>query len=312
MARLVPVAPKRTDQLDGALDLLEEHFRNRPVPRVSGSEELSTLLDQALLRSTAPSKSEPVRIVRQFACTGGTLICRGLAAQPNITLLSEVDPFNIDHLSRQKPSFAPTDLIQLADSRIHPLDLKTKEEMFLASLSALYSALSKRGRRIVLREHSHGWFCREIDWSARKSLTEIVSDDFSVRSIVTVRHPLDSWLSLNQQGWQHFSPFTIDEYARRYGVFLDACAEDEIYRYEDFVEDPGGLMAQICDKLQLALNPSWQSLLTVIRLTGDSGRSSCTIQPRQRRAVSQTVANEAQASKAYRILCERLGYDPDP
>ena len=311
MARLIPASPRTTDILDDALDLIEDHFRGRPVPRAQSGEELSHLLGEALNRSASPPAAEPVRIVRQFACTGGTLVCRALAAQPNVTLLSEVDPFNIDHLARRKPGFAPTDLIRLADSRVRPLDNALKQAMFLAALKALYDASSRTGRRLILREHSHGRFCKGEDWSARPSVADVVAGEFPARTAVTVRHPMDSWLSLNANEWRHFEPFTLDEYATRYLAFLDDCRSAPVFKYEAFVEAPDETLTDICRRLELPMNESWQALLRVITLTGDSGRRGSVIGVRERRRPDEETLAAARKREAFQALCARLDYASD-
>lgn len=308
MARLVPTKQPGADQLDEALGLVESHFRDRPVPRTSSDEDLSALLQQAVRRVSTPTQAEPVRIVRQFACTGGTLICRGLGAQPNTRILSEVDPFNTDHLLRRKAGFTPTDLIQLADSRLHPLDDDLKGEMFLAALDKLYTAATRMGRRLVLREHSHGRFCTTSTWSQRRSVGDIVNQSYLTRTLVTVRHPLDSWLSLNANEWRHFTPFSLEEYSKRYLAFIDDCGDVPVVRYEDFVSEPDRVMREMCEQLDLNLNPSWQTLITAVSLSGDSGRSGLTIAPRERREISIETASDAKNSKTFQRLCKRLGY----
>lgn len=310
MARLIPASPRTTDVLDDALDLIEDHFRGRPVPRAQNDEELSNLLGEALNRSVTPREAEPVRVVRQFACTGGTLICRALAAQPNTAVLSEVDPFNVDHLSRRKPGFVPTDLIQLADSRFKPLDRSVKQAMFQAALKALYEAFDRTGRRLVVREHSHGQFCTHEDGAKRPAVSEIIASDFPVRTVVTVRHPMDSWLSLNANNWRHFEPFTLDEYARRYLAFLDDCGAAPTHKYESFVDAPNETLTDMCERLELPMNESWQALLPAITLSGDSGRSGAVIGARERRTADEETRVQAQKSAAYQALCARLDYSP--
>lgn len=311
MARLVPSTQPGTDKLDEALGLVESHFRDRPVPRTLADKELSELLELAVRKTTTSAHVEPIRIVRQFACTGGTLICRGLGAQPNTRILSEIDPFNTDHLLRKRAGFTPTDLIQLADSRLHPLDEALKGEMFLAALDKLYAGATRLGRRLVLREHSHGRFCTSADWTQRRSVGELVSETYITRSLVTVRHPLDSWLSLNANEWRHFSPFTLEEYSKRYLAFIDDCGDLPVFRYEDFVSEPERVMREMCEQLDLTLNPSWQTLITAVSLSGDSGRSGLTIAPRSRREVPEETVSEVKKSKTFQTLCKRLGYNAE-
>ena len=311
MSRLVKTQPRDADMLDEALDLIEDHFRGRPMPRQASDTELDALLDEALKRRVTPNRIEPVRVVRQFACTGGTLICRGLQAQPNITLLSEADPFNTAHLARKKPAFAPTDLIQLADSRLRPLQATIKADIFAASLTALHAALSKQGRRLIVREHSHGRFCTDADWTTRGSALSVIEAVLPVQPVVTVRHPIDSWASLIANDWRHFEPFTLEEYARRYMAFLDDCGAAPVFKYEDFVDKPEQVMTALCETLDLKFNDSWQALLPVITMSGDSGRAGARIEAREPRPVSAEMQKEVRDSETMAALCARLGYGLD-
>lgn len=300
------------ETLDEALDLLEGHFGEHPPRGGFGDESLPTLLEQAFQRYKQEREAEPIRLVQQFACTGGTLFCKGLQAQPNTLVLSEVDPFSLAHRERVKPAFSPTDLIALADINVQPLSEDTKREMFLASLSVLHKRLQHEGRRLVVREHSHSQFCATPDWTKRPMVREVIEESFPVKSVVFIRHPLDSWLSLVEHGWNDFSPFNIEEYARRYIAFLDCNDKAPLIKYEDFARNPNTVMELVCEHLDLVVNPDWESLLPVIKLTGDSGRKGSKIVQRPRRAISDEVRAEAEKSKNYNALCARLEYEANP
>ncbi|BDX00687.1 sulfotransferase family protein [Maricaulis maris] len=253
----------------------------------------------------------PIRTVHHFACTGGTLIARGLQSQPNALLLSEVDPLSTIQLNTQRSRFAPTDPILLARGALSPIDEDTAVEMFCASMKALHGRMHRIGRRLILRDHAHSQFCTDADWEGRPTLAAMLADWFPLRSIVTVRHPIDSYLALDRNDWRHFSPFSLEEYARRYLAFLSAYQNIAIVRYERFVSDPDETMREICRHLELAYNPDWKALISVMRLSGDSGRSGDKIAPRSRRDYSDELVVEAEASGAYQDLCLQLGYDAE-
>lgn len=279
-------------------------------PRDAPGEEDATLTDdlRAALERNSP---EPVRTVHHFACTGGTLMSRALAAQPLTLLLSEVDP--LSRLPFNAPlRFAPTDLILLAQAGPRGPDQATLEEMFLAGLQALRDGTGAQGTHLVLRDHAHSHFCVGPEVPARPTLRDLVARRFPTRGIVTVRHPLDSFLSLRVMGWVHFAPGTLEEYARRYLAFLDAYADAAVFKYESFVAAPDETTRQMAAELALAYDPDWKKALPAIRLTGDSGRSGDRIAPRPRRSVPDDIAAEAERSDRYRELCSRLDYAPDP
>jgi hypothetical protein len=270
---------------------------------------LPSLLEQcrALLTETAEAAPEPLRTVHHFACTGGTLICRCLAAMPNVRLLSEVDPLSTLEQGG-KAGFFPSDLPSLARAGSRPPGQAVQVEMFLAGLAVLAEDSRRHGLDLVLRDHAHSHFCTGPEIAERPTLREILAPAHGLRSVVTVRHPFDSWLGLLEWGWPHFSPGTVEEYARRYHAFLDRHAGLEVLRYEDFLEDAEGQLQRLCALLGLGYDPGFRALLPAIRLSGDSGRRGDRIGPRPRRRHPPEMAEAALASVWFTSLMDRLGY----
>ncbi|WP_207916078.1 sulfotransferase [Aquabacter spiritensis] len=271
-------------------------------------EALPSLFEQCrdLMREIEAQERPPVRTIHHLACTGGTLISRCIAAQPNVQVLSEVDPLSP---MRQQQSFVPSDLIALAQRGSRPPDADVLVKIFLSGLSVLYEDARGRGHDLVLRDHSHSHFSYGPALPARSSLRDIVVEAFPVRSVLTVRHPFDSFLSLKNNGWLHFSPQTLHEYAVRYHAFLDHYQGLECVRYEDFVADPAGQMQRICSVLALAYDSDFLHTFSAIKLSGDSGRKGSFIAPRARRSHRDELAQEAAASDAFGALLGRLGYE---
>jgi hypothetical protein len=125
---------------------------------------------------------------------------------------------------------------------------------------------------------------------------------------VTVRNPIDSYLSLLHNDWVHFKPATFEEYCRRYMKFLDDHSGVPVVRYEDFVADPHRLMQRMCDALDLPFNSSFMGEFSRFKFSGDSGRSSDVIEPRSRREYGGDFYVEVRASKVFQDLARRLGY----
>src|SRR3546814_2716507 len=77
--------------LDEAVDLLED-FSSGNRAGAAREQDLGSLVEQCMALCAAPQlrNTEPVRIVHHFACTGGTMLCKCIAARPNTQLLSEV------------------------------------------------------------------------------------------------------------------------------------------------------------------------------------------------------------------------------
>lgn len=304
-----------TSPAAAAPDLLakaEAYCRRAGVPATAGAHLDGVALIarcQSYLDQASVADSSVIRTVHHLACTGGTLISKAIQAQPNTQVLSEVDPFSTIPRDHQNRGFAPSDLILLARSGLFDLDPDTIGEMFYAALDVLHGNTQKRGQHLVLRDHSHSHFFTEVAPESRPSLLELLRGRKTTLSILTVRHPIDSWLSLKGNNWRHFEPYTLEEYARRYALFLDCYSDCEVIKYEDFVAAPNLAMERICSLLRLPQNDDWQKLLPAIRLTGDSGRKSNRIAPRARREISAEMIAEAAASDSYQAVCARLGYD---
>lgn len=293
-----------------AVELLDASSTKRPAQL--SRDPLPSLLDQCIeLLNTEPGMdaSGPIRTVHHLACTGGTLIAKCLAAMPNVQLLSEVHPFS-DMPSKSQTRFFPTDLTQLALTSTRGVNNKLVADIFRAGLSALHEDSRQRGLRLVLRDHSHSQFCFGPLEPESDGLREVLIGEFDLRSIVTVRHPIDSFLSLINNDWRHFNPFTLDEYARRYLTFLDVFSDCEVFRYEDFTASPEESMQRMCGILELPFNPEFAQTFFAFTLSGDSGRSGTTIKQRQRREVPDELRSDAEKSSLWSQLCERLEYDP--
>jgi len=54
----------------------------------------------------------PIRVLHHWACSGGTVISRCIASQPQVVLLSEVHPLAYLRVAQAYPYYFPTDLIQ--------------------------------------------------------------------------------------------------------------------------------------------------------------------------------------------------------
>jgi len=296
-------------QSDTPFALLEQNLADlEAAPGVLGSEAQTAELMALLAQCTDVSEHSDRPILRSlhhFACTGGTLISKCIAAMPCIRLLSEVDP--LSEIAHTHP-FVPTDMVGLAKFSSAPPSDADLLRVFLAGLSVLEVQSRHEGRDLVLRDHSHSHFCCAGFRPERPSLREMLRPEYMVLSLVTVRHPLDTYLSVARNGWVHWEPGTLEEYANRYHLFLDHYADVDVLRYEDFLANPVEEMRKICGFLKLPFNPHFQDVFSALHLSGDSGRSSAVIGTRPRRAVPEEIFAQALASQSYQRLCARLGY----
>lgn len=293
------------DTVEDALDMLKD-YTDAPA---ENSVQLPSLLEQCEALTRIQPEVSSVRTIHHFACSGGTLISKCLAVMPNVTVLSEIDPLSpLITRPNSRPNFAPSDLIYGARRALRPLNDEATVKVFTATLQALHAVLQEQGSYLCLRDHAHSQFCTDISGDDRPTLDEIVAKVLPVRPVVTVRHPLESFLSLIKNRWRHFSPFTLEEYSQRYMQFLDRYESVPLFRYEDFVEAPDAILRKICAALELPFTDGAETMHQLVSLSGDSGRKSSKIASRPRRLVPGDLERQAGHSPTYKELCTRLDY----
>jgi hypothetical protein len=307
-------AQKFIDCLDEAKQLLENHPAKdftgtdlRTNPPSLESFDLTLFEEWSTFSETEFSQKPSIRLVQHLSCTGGTLICKCLAGMPNVTLLSEVNPLSQLHVSA-RPRFAPTDLTYLALQAKFPQFDELSKKIFKADIGVISRHARQTGKYLIVREHSHSDYLVGDSFSDGSVIKSILQDDHQLMCILTVRHPVDSYLSVVATGWTHFKPASFDEYCRRYLIFIDQNADVPLYKYEDFVEDPASQLRNMCQSLALPFNEDFIEIFDLNRLSGDSGRASNTIEKRKRRKFDKKFENEINESSNYLALCERLDY----
>lgn len=253
---------------------------------------------------------DTIRCLHHVACSGGTVICKCLAVMPRVCLLSEVNPFN-----RYGIDFNPSNPILLYERTQGKAPLAAIKESFVQDIDKVFRLAKNNNSVLVLRDHAHTDFFSGLRHIKGEpvGLYSCLEDDYTLISAVTVRHPLDSYLSLVSLGWDvQFQPNTFDAYCNRYLDFLACYGSKPIHKYEDFCADPDQFLQKLCADLFIQYDPGYRDHFGSIELSGDSGRGSNTeIKIRERRLVSDSLKRELASSSAYHELCSRLGYEVD-
>lgn len=300
-----------TEEINGALELLGESASATGMAPADG-QRLGSLMEQCvrLCAEREDPASEPVRTIHHFACTGGTLISKCVASMPNVQLLSEINPFSTIHDEGNRRRFAPTDLIKLMKQSTRGVDAGLIADLFVESLRVIHRDASRHGYRLVLRDHTHSQYCTGSQPLDRPDLRRLLSAGFTLRSVLTVRHPIQTYLSVVREGWhRHFQPSSLDEYCKRHLAFLDDYADVPVVKYEDLLEQPQEVMGRICRILDLPFSDQFPFLFGGFSITGDSGRKSDVLEPREPKPVPEALAREAAGSAHFAALSRRLGYD---
>lgn len=277
-----------TQSLNESIDLIEQN------PQIeSGTSSLLHSLDEVLdtpsllarcdeICQRYEKKKPKLRIIHHLACSGGSLLSKCLAALPNVYLLSEVHPFTDLALGRGKPKYSPTDLIALSHYAGVPNHQDLAGKLFKQAVMSTYQHVEKLGGILVLRDHTHSDYCTSAELPEKSRVHQLLEEDFEIKSILTIRDPIDSYASLVKNGWVHFSPDSFDEYCRRILVMLDKFQTEQIFKYEDFVDEPQDVMGKICQKLDLPFDDNFEEIFGAFQVTGDSGRSSDEIKKRNK------------------------------
>lgn len=252
-----------------------------------------------------------VRVIDHFACTGGTLFARLISLMPDVTLVGEHDP--LSPLDKGPDSgrmpFRPTDLLFSAKTAYRPASRDALAAAGRAGIVALAAALRQQGQVLCVRGHVHSQYCTSVAPADRLPLARLLQDHAEVAHVVTVRHPLASFLSLERQGWLTFAPQTPEAYATRYLEFLDDHPASPVFRYEDLLTTPDDVLSRLCAALDLPFEPGRADQLSAVRLSGDSGRSGDALGPRPPLPLPKERRAEVAESEAFHRLCARLGYD---
>ncbi|MDO6838022.1 hypothetical protein Q4602_00925 [Paraglaciecola chathamensis] len=290
--------------LNGA-DAAERHENNL------GLMENDSLFEKCerIVKDASKAKKKPtIRILSHFACTGGTLISKCIAAQPNVYLISEAHPFSELHINSSQARYSPTDITTLSRYANVPEIHRLTAKIFKQNIDSLHSHLSDLGGTLVIREHTHVDFCLGENVSEKESVSQLLEQDYNVIKLATVRDPIDSYMSLQKNGWLHFAPQTFDEYCSRYLKFVTNFPIKNIVKYEDFTHNTKITMREICSILSIPYSENFEDYFDVLNLTGDSGRSGSEIIERSRVRIADDFRYEIESSTSYAILREKLSY----
>ncbi len=309
---------KMQRQLDGALKLLD----NNDVSVMSDSEstnsvnhlqlnEAKSLIERCekALENSALDTKPTMRVIHHLACSGGTLVSKCVAALPNVFLLSELHPTSKLHMGGGKPKFLPADIITQSRYASVPDVDSLAWKIFTDSIKTTERHVSSFGGHLVIRDHTHSDFCVGENFSKHSSVVEHLSSEFNILRVATLRNPIDSYLSLLSNDWEHFEPKGFNEYCKRVHAFVSEYDTKEIIKYEDFVENPKDNMQKMAEMLDLPFSDSFLDTFDIFRVTGDSGRGGNTISKRERRELSSQLLKDISTSKYFKKIAKKFSYE---
>jgi len=246
---------------------------------------------------------QTVAIIHHLSSSGGTVISQCIAAQPSVVLLSEIHP----HVGMTSPRFLPIDPLShfLAGYPELRFDDATLDQLFRDRLEPVVKKCAESGKLLVLRDHSHSDYLGYL--KPRPRLALALEGQYDLRRFVTLRNPIDAWLSMKDSHFDgHLTGFT--DYCNKVGKFLEDHDHLPLWRYEDFVEQPRMVIGQICAHLRIPFNESFEQTFRGKRLTGDSGRKPEKITPLPRRPIPPQFLEEVSNCTSFATIAKRFNY----
>lgn len=249
-----------------------------------------------------------LRVIHHFACSGGTIFSKCIAAQPNVFLLSELNPYSKPNLNSGRANFTPTDVIAQAYYAQTPKHNELAEKIFKESIVITEQHIRLLGGHLVIRAHTHSDFCVGEETAEEESINKLLKENFEIKNLITIRDPIDSYLSLSANKWIHFSPANFDEYCKRLLTFTECIKNNTTIKYEDFTKKPKAEIEKACDYLKINKNQEFEEIVDIFKVSGDSGRSGSKIEPRARKSIDLIYLEEIEKSEHYKIIQSKYGY----
>jgi hypothetical protein len=259
--------------------------------------------------------------IHHVAATGGSIMSQAISALTNSILISEINPKA--GIAKTESMFNRTSLVEhCCRASGSDLDDILKQEYFTTQLDICIKHARATGRTILLRDHSQSSFNHGAPAPRSDFMDSIQkwknSSPVTCKTlpILSIRHPLDSFLSARKRGWHSRLSKTgrLDQYCKNLLRFQDYFSTfSTTVRYEDLCRDYRGFLCNLAENLDItAHTPSAEEIQT-ITITGKSGRKSNDISPRTRNIAEIDADLHAQAmeSNQYKETCQRYGYNPD-
>ena len=260
-------------------------------------------------RTRTVRKQPPLAIIYHLARSGGTLISKCLASIDGNLLLSEVNP----SVSVQDPLLQAQQWHGLISEEEFLRYRHENQLNYRESIRLIADRAQQRGQHLILRDWTH------IDFTAVPfvdiprfvlSQSQALQEDFSLRQAITVRHPLDTYLSLtglpNMQ-----DKLTPALFMRGYCLFARIARSMDFFRYEDFCAAPERIMRNLCAELGVNYADNFMHRQSTYQnITGDvdTGRGGKTIKLPQRRALPEALIEELIDNDDYHEIIELLDY----
>ena len=145
----------------------------------------------------------------------------------------------------------------------------------------------------------------------KEEITKVLKENYDTLSILTIRNPVDSYLSLTKNKW-NTSHLSFENYCERFLLMCNTYKNIncEIIKYEDFCNYPNDTMKLICKKLKLNFNKDFLNTFYLVKTTGNSGRGRNfkKIENLKKKYISKKFRNEIINSKSFTEINKNYKY----
>ena len=151
---------------------------------------------------------------------------------------------------------------------------------------------------------------------------ELKSKDFDftlIKPIISVRHPLDSFIAARKKGW--LSPYcggeiNLDNYCKgllKFQKYMENEKSAIVIRYEDICIDLSDCLKKTFLDLNIHYKIPSLDEINLIKVTGKSGRKTKKISLSERfiEDVENELKNQIEVSKSYKKYCQLNKYNPN-
>lgn len=269
------------------------------------------------------------RLLHMMARSGGTIIAKCIGVMPGVVMLSEVHPavpglMHTPATKKNKNALAVLwsfDPLRQADQWYSLLNQQDKDQVraarrtlsFEESIAIIERRARERGQALIIRDWCHLDFLGEpliADPPGRFAAAEALDQRFRLIRAITVRHPIDQWLSMRNLPMlrEEIAP---EAYLRGCRRFAEHAVKLGFTRFEDFAQDPRTHTRALCEKLEISFDPAFEQRWSAYKtITGDVGgsRAQTRISLPERRAVDAALLDRFAASDDYRAALDLLGY----
>jgi len=273
-------------------------------------DEETTHISSIQSESKPTEETKPdIAILYHLARTGGTLISKCIGVIEGNILLSELHPI----VSVSNPLQQASDWFGLLSESEKVEYLNSLN--YVDSIKFIHHKVAEQNKKLIIRDWSH------IDFTAvpfvnrcsyQLTQTNALNPYFNIRQIATVRHPVDSYLSVSKLQVVQGKLF-LDDYLKGAKEFALKSKEIGFVRYEDFCADPQHHLTHICNVLGINYDKTFvDQFSSYQKITGETtgGRASgSAIKVPKPREIDGQLAKQFTSNNDYWETLEILGYE---